>query len=99
MTAMTCCCDQQNVVQPCGPCRCDDHMDCTARVVSPVSAYRQLDDLQREHQTLLEDFAKVDQENMGLRARIEELESQVSLARDEVSRQQGWASLTSGGFR
>lgn len=67
--------------------------------VSPVSAYRQLDDLQREHAVLLRDFAVVDQENMGLRLRVEELEDEVSAARDEVSRQQGWASLTSGGFR
>lgn len=24
----SCCCDAANVVQPCGPCRCDDHDQC-----------------------------------------------------------------------
>ncbi|QKO02462.1 hypothetical protein KIV64_gp26 [Mycobacterium phage DroogsArmy] len=23
-----CCCDNERVVQPCGPCRCDDHDKC-----------------------------------------------------------------------
>ncbi|GAS95513.1 coiled-coil protein [Mycolicibacterium canariasense] len=41
--------------------------------LSTAGAFRRLDELQSEHAVLLRDFAVVDQENMALRAQVEEL--------------------------
>jgi hypothetical protein len=31
-----CCCDDAHTIQPCGPCRCDDHDKCSEPASAPV---------------------------------------------------------------